>query len=386
MCKKIGITITLSFILFLITGISGTIEVTVTGLGETVEIAVDSGLKQAIELAVGALIRGYSEMDSSLTVTATDIIEETKFQEKILSFSKAYIQHYEILRTTEKSGLWYVDLFCKVKQSALESTMLRNGIGVTHFSGSALLNIYERNQLTDVNAGRMVTAVFEDFSVPHGLWRVKEVKTEIAGTTAQEVELWVSVVLTPDSDKYRGFLSELEEVLKVVREKESIESVKADKQDNWRSMLLSSFFYDPKYRDVIRIFNAEKPNEMVFHNYYFLAEEPMGAEIFEALKALYQKKSSYSLQVTFFDVFQVAIHQKDHIRVTQSGMLLNNNTFGFSYSSQKGNQFYLLPGSFRSEPGKLKLSVQDLTLSFEMKMPKEVFGAATQLIVEIVKE
>jgi len=386
MGNRVGISMVLGFILLLITGISGTIEVTVTGLGETVETAVDNGLKQAIELAVGALIRGYSEMDSSLTVTATDIIEETKFQEKILSFSKAYIQQYEILQTTENSGLWYVELFCKVKQSALESTMLRNGIGVTHFRGSELLNIYERNQLTDVNAGRMVKAVFEDFSVPHGLWRVKEVKTEIAGTTAQEVELWVSVVLTPDSDKYRGFLSELEEVLKVVREKESIESVKADKQDNWRSMLLSSFFYDSKFRDVLRIFNAEKPNEMVFHNYYFLAEEPMGAEIFEALKALYQKKSSYSLQVTFFDVFQVAIYQKDHIRVTQSGMLLNNNTFGFSYSSQKGNQFYFLPGSFRSEPGKLKLSVQDLTLSFEMEMPKEVFGAATQLIVEIVKE
>ena len=65
-----------------------TLLVKVIGVGETVQLAIDNGVKQAIEIAVGALVRAYAEVDSQLKVTATDIFEQTTFQERILSFRR----------------------------------------------------------------------------------------------------------------------------------------------------------------------------------------------------------------------------------------------------------------------------------------------------------
>jgi len=360
-------------------------EVKVTGVGETVQIAVENGLRQAIEIAVGALIRGYSELDSNLTVTATDIIEQTAFREKIISFSKAYIERYEILDSYEKWGLRHVDLFCEVRQSALESTMLRNGIGETHFDGSQLLNIFEQNRITDINSGEMVTAVFEDFSVPCGFWEVSEVKTEMLDSTAQEVKIRVSIILSPDLEKYKGFLSELKEVLRVVCEKSVYENVKAETHSAWKSLLISSFLSDSKYPDVVRIFDQAKNNEIIFHDYYFRPYVLIEKEFIEALKNLYHKSPSYSLRLVFYNAFGEELFRKDHIRTSQSGFLLNNNAFGFSFSSQKGSQFYILPGSFRSEPGKIKLSLEDIHLSLELTASKDIFKEAVKAVVEIVQ-
>jgi len=142
-----------------------TLLVKVIGVGETVQLAIDNGVKQAIEIAVGALVRAYAEVDSQLKVTATDIFEQTTFQERILSFSKAYIQNYVVLQTTQQWGLYYVELECAVRQTALEGAMLRNGIGFLSFEGSKLIALFEANRTTDRNAAAMIRAKKQTLSV-----------------------------------------------------------------------------------------------------------------------------------------------------------------------------------------------------------------------------
>lgn len=385
MSRKLGFCWLLMVLVVQILFGAQSIPVKVTGIGETVQLAIDNGLKQAIEVAVGMMVRSYTKMDSQLTVTATDIVEQTTFQEKILSFSKAYIQNYTVLQTTLQSGLYYAELECLVRQEALEGAMLRNGIGIRSFDGSKLLTMFEINTTTDVNAGEMILAIFEDFEVPHGLWAVSETQTEILASNSQTVNVRVKITLSPDIEKFKGFISELEEVLKQASPKSVTEKVKFDTVDIWKSMLLSSFISDTNYRNVLRIYTEAAKESLSFREYFFDDTIEMEKQVVDALQKIAVQKNSYDLQLTLYDNLNKNIFRKEHIQVSQNSLLLGKNTFGFAYTGQRGNQFFLLPGSLRIEPGKVKASLNVLTFSLELEIPRAVFAESKKIVVEILE-
>lgn len=362
------------------------IAIQVTGTGENVEKAVSNGLKQAVEIAVGSIIRAYSEVDETITITSTDISADIQFKEKILSFSKAYIQNYQISEYFEEDGLVYAEMNCEVRLDALEASILRNGIGMAFFEGSKLLYLFERNKLTEWNAGEMASAIFKDFSFPAGLWGVSEIKTEIKETTPESVKAEFTITVKPDEEKFRGFLSEFEELLKNICEKEITEKVKFEELSGWKTTLLSNFLYDPNYRNVIRIFSGISKNSIEFREYYLDSDTKMEKQILDSIKDFYNGKNSYSLKVLFFNQMKEKIFLIEGIKATEKNLLLSRNNFGFSSTSQKGLQYFITTGNIRIEPGKIRFSQEDLRFVIEADIPRDIFTAIEKIECRIIEE
>ena len=94
-------------------------EITVTGMGETLEAAEKQALASAIRQAVGAY------MDSKTIVENEEII-----QDRILSVSNAFVEKYEVVGQPQKSsdGLIEITILAKVKTNQVVQALKENNL------------------------------------------------------------------------------------------------------------------------------------------------------------------------------------------------------------------------------------------------------------------
>ena len=365
---------------------SETITVEAEGIGSTVEEAVQSSLRMAISTAVGSLFRSWSSLDTSLEYREDEIIEETVFKEKILSFANAYVKDYEILEHSENDGLFTVIIKAEIKLQALEGTMLRNAMGFKTLDGAKLLAIFEANEGTDVSGGEMVSSILKDFGFPKDCWSFTESQTEIVLTTANSVQIVLSVTLATDTEKFFGFSKQLEEILDRVCGKTIIETVYTTRMEDWDNVSLSDFISDSKYRNVIRFFQSTKDGQYTFKEYFLNTSNALEKEIYDAFKQYERDFDAYAMNVSMIDGLEKEIHVVKNLRVSSSSLLLNNSTLGFARTSQKANQFILFPGIIRIVPGKMRLSNSPLEFNIELEIPRNVFEETKKIKLELVNE
>lgn len=116
------------------------------GIGNTKEEAIKQGLKFAIEKCIGVLIQG------EVLVKNNRIIND-----EIISFSRGYIESYEIISENNENGLYKVRLFIQVAKNKVFEKM--NKLKIINFDGEkeSLNLILESEQIK--NAIRITDAV-----------------------------------------------------------------------------------------------------------------------------------------------------------------------------------------------------------------------------------
>lgn len=349
------------------------ISVKAEGIGTDIDEAMTNAMREAITTAVGAIFRAYSEMDSTFQSVGDEITEELAFKEQIMTFTKAYIKDYEVLEKAQDDGIITVKIKALIKLQALEGSILRIAEGFSDFNGDKLLRIYEANTKTDTNTQEIVYAILKDFAVPRDLWSVEEIQTHIISSDEEKVTIQVSSCLKPDVEKYNGFLKQLEEVLDRACAKKMIETVNSERDDEWNKILLSDFIQDSKFRKVIRLFKEKNKNTYTFKQYFLDTTNEMEENVFEAFEEYSDDFESYSMTMVLMNVKEEEIFKLTDIRVTASGLILKNATLGMAYTSQKARQHILFPGTVRIVPGKLNLTQQDISFSFDVEVPRKTF-------------
>jgi len=359
------------------------ITVEAEGIGTNIDEALTNAMREAITTAVGAIFRAYSQMDSSFQSIGNEITEELSFKEKILTFTKAYIKDYEVIEKSQDETIITIKIKALIKLQALEGSILRNAEGFSCFDGEKLLRIYEANTTTETNTQEIVYAVLKDFGVPRDLWTVEEIETKIISSNENNVTIKVDSCLTPDMEKYLGFLKQLEEILDMACAKKMTETLYAETDDEWDKILLSDFIRDSKFRSVIRLFKEKKGNTYTFKQYFLNTSNEMEEYVFEAFEDYCDDFDSYSLEMTLLNVKEEEIFKLTDIRITASSLILKNATLGLAFTSQTARQYILLPGTMRIVPGKLNLSQQNIRFSFEVEVPRQTFMEAKKVKINL---
>ncbi len=353
--KRITAAIILLFLSTILLASTEYISVEADGLGTTTEEAVNNSLRNAISTAVGSLFRSWSSLDSYFENKGDDIIEETVFKEKILSFANAYVRDYEILESSEKDGMITVKIKADIKLQTLESSILRNATGFKNIDCAKLLSIFEANSETYRNGAEMVYAILKDFGFPKDIWSFSQTQTQIISTSGEIVKIAFDVTLKPDYEKYTGFLVQLEEILDEACGKTLVETINTVKYEEWDSILLSDFIKDGKFNHVIRIFKEKNGGVYTFKQYFLNFSNDLEIEIYEAFKKYEDDFSSYSMNVTFMDSLEKEIFKIKKYQNIEFESALKKFHSRFCKNKSKCKSIHSLSGNVESRSGKTQI-------------------------------
>ena len=176
-------------------------EIIVTGVGTDPEKAVQNAFSQAIEQTVGLLVE-------SETVVKNDQL----IHDEILTFSRGYVEKYEVIRRWQEEGLHHAKIRAVVAKDKLVEKLRGIKVAVREVSGELPARQFEFDAKNEEQAGNMFKKAMADFDM------VKLTKVEIVGKPDitrenANAKVHVKIKISPDMDAWRNFSQSVRPIL-----------------------------------------------------------------------------------------------------------------------------------------------------------------------------
>jgi hypothetical protein len=177
------------------------LEVVATGMATDADGATQAAFSQAIEQAVGVLV------DAETIVKNDEIVRD-----QVLTFSKGFIQKFDVIWQGKKDGLYMARIRAQVSVSKLTDKLHDGKITTREVPGELLARQFKFDYKNEDQAGKMFQKILGDFDM------TKIVKVEIVGkpeTTrdGNSATIHIKVRLSPDQEQWNKIAKDLRLVL-----------------------------------------------------------------------------------------------------------------------------------------------------------------------------
>ena len=166
-------------------------EVVVTGTGADADKAVQNAFSQAIEQTVGVLV------DAETVVKNDQLIRD-----EILTYSRGYVQDFNVLRKWKEGGLHYAQIKATVAVSKLVEKLKASNVAVRDMPGELMSRQAEHEVTAEHNAASMFRTATDDFRVSK-LWTVQiEGMPEVVEKDETHARIRIQSKLSADAAKW----------------------------------------------------------------------------------------------------------------------------------------------------------------------------------------
>ena len=186
-------------------------KVAVTGVGVDAEKAEQDAFRRAIEQTVGVL------------VNAETIIENDEIiKDQVLTFSRAYVQKYDVVKRSQKDELHQVTILATVSLNKLAEKLQANKVVVRKIPGLVWYRQTKNEIVNEKNAAKMFAKAFEDYRMEN-LWVVESSgKPELVDRDETHVRVRIGASVRPDEKKWEAFAAGVLPLLEKIALKRSV--------------------------------------------------------------------------------------------------------------------------------------------------------------------
>ncbi len=182
------------------------LEVVVTGLGVSPEKALENAFSRAVEQAIGVFV------DAETMVRNDELLRE-----QVLTYSRGFIKHYEVIRGWQKEGLHHASIRAKVLVGQLVERLKAADVAVKKISGSDLFAEATTRVKRAESGAALMRKVFADF--PANVLGVDvQGEPRIIESKGEQTRIGIKVRFSLDERKYSKWLSDAERVFRQVAE------------------------------------------------------------------------------------------------------------------------------------------------------------------------
>ncbi len=176
-------------------------ELVVTGVGTDPDKAVQNAFSQVIEQTVGVLV------DAETVVKNDELIRD-----EILTYSRGYVEKYEIVKRWQEAGLHHATIRAVVARDKLVEKLRGMKIAVTEISGDLPSRQFEFDAKNEEQAGKMFRKAMAGFDM------VKLTQVEIVGQPeitreGANAKVRVKIKLYPDMEVWQQFSQSVRPIL-----------------------------------------------------------------------------------------------------------------------------------------------------------------------------
>ena len=176
-------------------------EVVVTGVGIDPEKAVQNAFSQAIEQTVGVLVNAETKVENDQLI-----------RDEILTYSKGYMEKFEIVKRWQEDGLHHATIRAVVAQDKLVAKLKGMKIAVQTVAGELTSRQFEFDAKNEEQAAEMFKKAIADFDM------TKLTKVDIVGKPeitreGADAQVHVTVKLSPDISQWQKLSQNLRYVL-----------------------------------------------------------------------------------------------------------------------------------------------------------------------------
>ena len=182
-------------------------EVVVTGVGTDPEKAVQNAFSQAIEQTVGVLV------DAETVVKNDQLIRD-----EVLTFSRGYVDKYEVVKRWQEEGLHHATIRAVVAQDKLVEKLRGMKIAMVDVAGELTARQIDFDAKNEEQAAEMFKKALAGFDMTK-LTKVEIVgKPEIARNGAS-AKVRIQVKVSPDRERWKEFSRSLRPILAAIATK-----------------------------------------------------------------------------------------------------------------------------------------------------------------------
>lgn len=193
----------------------GTLIFATTGVGLDPDKAVQNAFSSAIEQTMGVLVE------------AETVVENDKLiQDKVLTFSRGFVQEYEVLRQWEDNGLNHARIKAKVSVGRLVEKLKAHSIAVKDLPGERMARQVKHDVQSEGDAAEMFRRVMQDFTMQKMLAVTIADGPEVVEKDELQAKLRVQVELTPYTEQWKAFYDSIQPLLSKVATQKTVLSSK----------------------------------------------------------------------------------------------------------------------------------------------------------------
>src|SRR6056297_835236 len=124
-------------------------EIVITGIGASVDDAIENGIKHAVKQAVGSILRSEMTFSSTTLVHNDEMTLEEAYYDNLQTYSKGFIENYEVIAMSLEEELWTVELLVVVSYKPLKDYIINIDPAQLEIDGEKISQVIEANRETD---------------------------------------------------------------------------------------------------------------------------------------------------------------------------------------------------------------------------------------------
>ena len=201
-------------------------EAVVTGVGVDAEKAEQDAFRRAIEQTVGVLV------DSETMIKNDEIIKD-----QVLTFSRAYVQEYDVVKRWQENELHQVTIRATVSVNKLAEKLQASNIAVSDVSGLLMARQAIQEVINEQNAAEIFRKAMADYRIDK-LTSVEMLgKPEVVDKDETHARVKVAARLLSDQAKWKGVRDQIQSVLSRVAVANTVCSSVADQRSSVETFL-----------------------------------------------------------------------------------------------------------------------------------------------------
>ncbi|HOD81275.1 MAG: hypothetical protein BWX88_00379 [Planctomycetes bacterium ADurb.Bin126] len=169
-------------------------QVTATGVAAQADKALQAAFGQAIEQVMGVLV------DSETRVKNDQLVKD-----EILTFSRGFVQKYEVLKTWQEDGLHYARIVALVEIGQMWDKLRAKNVAVRPIPGELLYRQAQFDLSNEKDAAAMLRKALGEFDPARVMKVTISGKPEVLEKNDTHAKLSVQVQVSPDLEAWGRF-------------------------------------------------------------------------------------------------------------------------------------------------------------------------------------
>jgi len=380
--KRILLIVLISSLVIFCSAAENVEEILISGIGTSVDDAIENGLKHAVKQAVGAILRSEMTFSSTSLIYNDELTLEEAYYDNLQTYSKGFIENYEVIAMSMEEELWTVELRVVVSYEPLKDYIINIDPAQLEIDGEKIVRMIEANQQTDRDFKGLFEQIIREMNFIKKALEVKKLEFNVDSYSKDYVELTVNAELFQRDDYLKFIMDNFEDCFSSIEHQLVKNEVETKKSLNALVMYLSQIELLEGYAPSVHILSSKNDNLLVFDSFYLKQKDPNSA-IFDELLSEFLEKQFCSVFVRFLDKEGRQIFESEEQMVSEKGVFLKPQAMGVTYTKQQGGHYFFSPAVLYMQSGSLKFNFVPLKFSWEIKMKTEDFKRLKKLEINI---
>lgn len=357
-------------------------EIVITGIGTSVDDAIENGLKHAVKQAVGSILRSEMTFSSTSLVYNDEMTLEEAYYDNLQTYSKGFVENYEVIAMSMEEELWTVELRVVVSYEPLKDYIINIDPAQLEIDGEKIGRMIEANQQTNDDFKGLIEQIIREMDFIKKASEVKKLDFKVDSYSQDDVELSVKAELFQRDDYLEFIMNNFEDCFSSIEHQLVKNEIETKKSLSGVVIYLSQIEPLEGLSPTVHILSSKTDNRLVFDSYYLKQEDPNSA-IFDELLSEFLERQYCTISVRFLDTDNHQLLESEGQMVSEKGVFLKSQAMGVAYTKQHGGHYFFCPAVLNMQSGSLKFNFEPLRFSWKIKMNTEDFLRLKNLEITI---